>query len=372
MKTKITEMLGIQYPIVGFTPSHEVAAAITRAGGMGVLGAVRFSTIEELEKSLDYMEANTDGKPWGLDIVMPMAYVGNDDMGDLDDMIPPQHKAFVEDLLNRFGVPELPAHVERPEGITAWMHSFARAQVDAALRRPIKLLANALGSPPVDIIEEAHAKGVYVAALAGTAKHAKAHIAAGVDIIVAQGHEAGGHTGEVTTMVLVPDVVDIAEGRPVLAAGGIGSGRQVTAALALGAEGVWMGSYWLTSKEYQLEPHQAGKGYSVVKEKMFAATSSDTVRSRSISGKPARMLRTPWTEAWETKDSPGTLPMPLQGLLVAEAEARARFHQNHDCLGSPVGQIVGRMNEEKPVAQLIEEIMADVRATGERLNALNR
>lgn len=370
MKTKITELLGIEYPIVGFTPSHEVAAAITRAGGMGVLGAVRFSTIEELEESLDYMEANTDGKPWGLDIVMPMGYVGNDDMGDLHEMIPPQHKAFVEDLLQRFGVPELPEGVEKPEGITAWMHSFARAQVDAALRRPIKLLANALGSPPVDIIEEAHAKGVLVAALAGTAKHAKSHIEAGVDIIVAQGHEAGGHTGEVTTMVLVPEVVDIAGDHPVLAAGGIGSGRQVTAALALGAEGVWMGSYWLTSKEFQLEPQQPGKGYSIVKEKMFAATSSDTVRSKTISGKYARMLKTPWTQAWEAKDSPGTLPMPLQGLLVAEAEARIRFHQNYEGLGCPVGQIVGRMNEEKPVAQMIDEIMAEVRATGERLKAL--
>lgn len=367
MKTKITELLGIEYPIIGFTPSHEVAAAITRAGGMGVLGAVRFSNIADLEKSLDYMEANTDGKPWGLDIVMPMAYVGNDNMGDLQEMLPAEHKAFVEDLLERFGVPELPEGVEKPEGITAWMHSFARAQVDAALRRPIKLLANALGSPPKDIIDEAHAKGVYVAALAGTQRHAKSHIDAGVDIIVAQGHEAGGHTGEVTTMVLVPDVVDIAGDRPVLAAGGIGSGRQVAAALALGAEGVWMGSYWLAAKEYQLEPQQPGKGYSIVKEKMFAATSSDTVRSKTISGKFARMLKTPWTEAWNAKDSPGTLPMPLQGLLVAEAEARIRFHQNREGLGSPVGQIVGRMNEEKPVAQMIEEIVAEVREVGERL-----
>lgn len=370
MKTKITELLGIEYPIIGFTPSVEVASAITRAGGMGVLGAVRFNTIEELEEALDYMEANTDGKPWGLDIVMPMKYVGNDDMGDLGDMIPAHHKAFVEDLLQRFGVPQLPEGVEKPTGITAWMHSFARAQVDAALRRPIKLLANALGSPPKDIIDEAHAKGIYVAALAGTAKHAKSHIDVGVDFIVAQGSEAGGHTGEVTTMVLVPEVVDIAGDHPVLAAGGIGSGRQVAAALALGAEGVWMGSYWLGSKEYQMEPKQEGKGYSIVKEKVFAATSSDTVRSKTISGKYARMLRTPWTEAWEAKGSPGTLPMPLQGLLVAEAEARIRYHQNRDCLGTPIGQIVGRMNSEKPVATLIEEIVEEYKQVIARIEKL--
>jgi len=370
MKTRITELLGIEYPIIGFTPSHEVAAAITRAGGMGVLGAVRFSNVEELEESLDYMEANTDGKPWGLDIVMPMQYVGDDNMSNLHEMIPEQHKAFVEDVLQRFGVPELPDDVEKPEGITAWMHSFARAQVEAAFKRPIKLLVNALGAPPKDIVDRAHEHGIYVGALAGTPKHAQAHIDNDVDFIIAQGHEAGGHTGEVTTMVLVPEVVDVAGDRPVLAAGGIGSGRQLAAALALGAEGVWMGSYWLTSKEFQLEPHAPGKGYSIVKDKMFKATSSDTVRSRVISGKPARMLRTPWTEAWEAKDSPGTLPMPLQGLLVAEAEARVRHFQNEECLGSPVGQIVGRMNEEKPVKQLIDEIMEEAYKVQERLQKI--
>ena len=370
MKTRICEMLGIELPLVGFTPSPVVAAAITRAGGMGVLGAVRYTRIEELEEALDYMEANTDGKPWGLDIVMPMAYVGNDKLTDLDSMIPAQHQAFVEDVLKRFGVPELPPEAEKPQGITAWMHSFARAQVDAALRRPIKLLANALGSPPRDIVDEAHAKGVLVAALAGRPEHAKGHVDVGVDIIVAQGHEAGGHTGEVTTMVLVPEVVDAVGDVPVLAAGGIGCGRQVAASLALGAEGVWMGSIWLTSKEYQLEP-QTESGYSVVKEKMFAATSSDTVRSKVISGKPARMLKTPWTQAWEAKGSPGTLPMPLQGLLVAEAEARIRFHQNRECLGSPVGQIVGRMNSEEPVAKIVEDMVAEFRATMQRLNAIS-
>lgn len=368
MKTKITEMLGIELPIVGFTPSPAVAAAITRAGGMGVLGAVRYSNIDDLERDLDFMEANTDGKPWGLDIVMPMGYVGNDDMGDLQTMIPDAHKRFVEDVLQRFGVPELPEGVEKPEGITAWMHSFARAQVDAALRRPIKLLANALGSPPKDIIDEAHEHGVLVAALAGKPKHARAHVDAGVDIVIAQGSEAGGHTGEVTTMVLVPEIVDAVGDTPVLAAGGIGCGRQIAASLALGAEGAWMGSVWLASEEYQLEPKQE-TGYSVVKEKLFEATSSDTVRSRVISGKPARMLKTPWTEAWAAKDSPGTLPMPLQGLLVAEAEARIRFHQNKDCLGTPVGQIVGRMNEEKSVGTLVEEMMSELRETLKKLGS---
>ena len=208
------------------------------------------------------------------------------------------------------------------------------------------------------MIEQAHAAGVLVAALAGKPKHAAAHRAAGVDVVVAQGHEAGGHTGEVTTMVLVPEIVDVVGGAPVLAAGGIGTGRQVAAALALGADGVWMGSAWLTSSEYQVEPQQAS-GYSITQEKLLAATSSDTVRSRVISGKPARMLKTPWTEAWTAEGSPGTLPMPLQGMLVAGAEARIRHHQSRELLGVPVGQIVGTMNAVRPVADIIAGLLAE-------------
>lgn len=368
MKTRICEMLGVEHPIVGFTPSPEVAAAISRAGGFGVLGAIRYTKAEELEEALQWMDANVDGKPYGLDIVMPMKYVGNDDVGDAESMIPEAHRNFVQDILQRFGVPNLPEGTE-PAGITGWMHAFARAQVEIALSHPIRLLANALGSPPVDVIEQAHAKGVLVAALAGKPKHAAAHKASGVDIVVAQGHEAGGHTGEVTTMVLVPEIVDAVGDLPVLAAGGIGTGRQIAAAMSLGAEGAWMGSIWLTTEEYKLEP-PTETGYSVVTEKLLKATSSDTVRSRVISGKPARMLRTPWTEAWEAKDSPGTLPMPLQNFLVADAEARIRKHQVQALLGTPVGQIVGTMNEVRPVAKVIETLVAEFHAAASRVHAI--
>jgi NAD(P)H-dependent flavin oxidoreductase YrpB (nitropropane dioxygenase family) len=369
MRTRICDLLGIELPIVGFTPSPEVAAALSRAGGLGVLGAIRYTAVEELEEALVWMDAHVDGKPYGLDIVMPAKHVGGDDLGALASMVDDRHKQFVEELLTRFGVPRLPPDAPPPAGITAWVHAKARAQIEAALRHPIKLLANALGPPPVDVIQEAHAHGVLVAALAGKAEHARAHKAAGADIVVAQGHEAGGHTGEVTTMVVVPEVVKAVEGLPVLAAGGIGTGQQVAAALALGADGVWMGSVWLTSAEYQLEPAGAA-GYSVVKEKLLAATSSDTVRSRVISGKPARMLRTPWTDAWEAPGSPGTLPMPLQGLLVAEAEARIRFHQSRPLLGTPVGQIVGQMNAVEPVSTIVERLVREFREAAERITAV--
>ena len=368
MRTRMCEMFGIKYPIFGFTPSPEVAAAISRAGGMGVLGAIRYGSEEELEEALQWMDANVDGKPYGLDIVMPQGYVGSDDLSQLDQMISAEHRSFVEDVLQRFGVPKLPEDKESPTGITGWMHTFGRRQVEIALQHPIKLLANALGPPPVDVIEKAHTQGVKVAALAGKAKHAAKHLASGVDIIVAQGHEAGGHTGEVTTMVLVPEVVDRAEGAPVLAAGGIGTGRQIAASLALGADGVWLGSLWLTTEEYRLEPQQES-GYSVVTEKLLQATSSDTVRAKVISGKPARMLKTAWTEAWNAADSPGTLPMPLQGLLVAEAEARIRYHQNRELLGTPVGQIVGQMNEVRSVEAVIADLVEGFEAAAAHVQA---
>lgn len=372
MRTRICELLNVELPIVGFTPSPEVAAAISRAGGFGVLGAIRYTTVEELAAALDWMDAHVAGKPYGLDVVMPAKHEGDADWPALQARIDDRHKQFVEDTLARFGVPPLPPGAPVPTGINAWVHARARAQLEVASRHPIKLLANALGPPPADVIEEAHRRGILVAALAGKAEHARAHKAVGVDIVVAQGHEAGGHTGEITTMVLVPEVVAAVDGLPVLAAGGIGTGAQVAAALALGADGVWLGSIWLTSTEYKLEPpsEASATGYSVVTEKLLAATSSDTVRSRAISGKPARMLRTAWTDAWEASDSPGPLPMPLQGMLVADAEARIRAHQTKPLLGTPVGQIVGQMNAVEPVQVIVERLARQCEEATARLQKL--
>jgi NAD(P)H-dependent flavin oxidoreductase YrpB (nitropropane dioxygenase family) len=219
------------------------------------------------------------------------------------------------------------------------------------------LIANALGSPPKDIVDRAHDAGVKVAALAGKAQHAQRHVNNGVDIVIAQGYEAGGHTGEVATMVLVPEVVDAVAPTPVIAAGGIASGRQIAAAMALGAEAVWCGSVWLTTEEAETHP--------VVKEKFLAATSSDTIRSRSLTGKPARMLRSAWTDEWDREDAPATLPMPLQGALVGEAQLRIARSSHHEGTGAHqlanyfVGQVVGRMNEVRPARQVVLDMMTE-------------
>ena len=251
MQTPICALLGIDHPIVGFTPSEHVAAAISRAGGLGVLGCVRFNDPAELDAVLDWMDDNTGGRPYGVDVVMPARVPAEGAVRDLEELIPPAHRDFVERTLLELGVPPLPDGAPGGEGVIGWLHSVARKHVEVALSHPARLIANALGPPPPDVIAGAHQRGMLVAALAGKAQHARDQVAGGVDIVVAQGYEAGGHTGEIGSMVLIPEIVDAVGDRvPVLAAGGIGCGRQIAAALALGAAGVWMGSAWLLTQEY--------------------------------------------------------------------------------------------------------------------------
>ncbi len=371
MRTPLCDRFGIQYPIFVFTPSEKVAAAVTRAGGMGVLGCVRFNHAEELESVLTWMDDNTDGKPYGVDIVMPAKMPTEGTSVDINKLIPQAHRDFVDKTLAELGVPPLPDEGAGNEGVLGWLHSVARSHVDIALGHRISLIANALGSPPADVLGQAHAAGVPVAALAGTAAHARRHADNGVDIVVAQGYEAGGHTGEIASMVLVPEVVDSVGDTPVLAAGGIGTGRQVAAALALGASGVWMGSAFLTAAEYDLGVRSGARGAdgpSVIQQALLAATSSDTVRRRIYSGKPARLLKSRWTEAWDAQGAPDPLPMPLQNVLVAEAHQRMSQSQDPTAVAMPVGQIVGRMDEIRPAADIIAELVTGFEAASRRLD----
>lgn len=364
MRTPLCDEFGIDYPIFAFTPSEHVAAAVSRAGGLGVLGCVRFNDTEELEKTLSWLDENTDGKPYGVDIVMPMKVPEEVKGLDVSSMIPEEHKHFVDQTLLKLGVPPLPEGEGR-EGVLGWLHSVARSHLDVALQHRPVLIANALGSPPVDVIEKCHEHGVKVAALAGAAKHALSHVANGVDIIVAQGYEAGGHTGEVSSMVLQPDIVDaVGPDVPVLGAGGIGSGRQIAASLALGSQGVWTGSIWLGTEEYR----NLSANHSAWETAFTRATSSDTVRTRIYTGKPARLLKTRWTEAWAEDGAPQPLPMPLQNLLVAEAHSRIVAADDPDVISMPVGQIVGRMNDVRPVAAVMADLVAEFEDTVARLN----
>ena len=312
------------------------------------------------------MDASTGGRPYGIDVVMPARVPAEGAAPDLDRLIPQAHRDFVDQTLLRLGVPPLPDGAQAADGVLGWLHSVARQHVEVALAHPARLIANALGPPPPDVISSAHARGMLVAALAGKAEHARRQAAGGVDIVVAQGYEAGGHTGEIGSMVLIPEIVDAVGGQvPVLAAGGIGCGRQIAAALALGAVGVWMGSAWLVTREYaQMTAAPA------VTQAVLAATSSDTVRSRIYSGKPARLLRNRWTDAWEQPGAPEPLGMPLQNLLVSEAHQRLMRDGRPDVVPMPAGQIVGRLTEVRPVADVMTALVREADQALDRLGGL--
>ena len=369
MRTPICDRLGIEFPIFAFSHCRDVVAAVSRAGGYGVLGALAFSP-EELEIELTWIDEHVDGKPYGVDIVMPAKYVGKGggteaSVESLDALIPAEHKQFVENLLTEHDVPPLPEDLANATPKAAGLNVDAEApgQVEVSLAHGASMLVNALGPPPPEVVEKAHEHGVLVGGLCGSKQHAQRQVAIGVDVIVAQGTEAGGHCGEISTMVLVPEVVDaVGPDVPVLAAGGIGTGRQMAAAMALGAQGVWTGSIWLTVAEADTQP--------IVVEKLLAASSRDTVRSRAMTGKPARQLRSGWTDAWEREDTPDPLPMPLQGLLYNSAGRRITRAQNKELAGFPVGQIVGRMDAVRPARDVIFDMVEEWIETTQRMAAL--
>lgn len=360
MQTRVSDMLGVEFPILAFSHCRDVVAAVTNAGGFGVLGAVAHSP-EQLEIDLAWIEEQVHGRSYGVDLLLPAKYAGADEGGlnrdAITQLLPPAQQQFVDEILARYEVPPLPADADRRTRLDLMRVSPKGYEplLDVAFAHNIRLVASALGAPPPDLVERAHAAGVSVAALAGTVAHAERHKNAGVDVIVAQGTEAGGHTGEIATMVLVPDVVDAVSPTPVLAAGGIASGRQIAAAMALGAEGVWCGSVWLTTEEAETQP--------AVKEKFLSATSRDTIRSRSLTGKPARMLRSAWTDEWEKEDAPPPLAMPLQSALVAEAQTRIARAATKPGSGANqlanyfVGQVVGRMDKIKPARQVVLDMV---------------
>ncbi len=364
MKTPITEMFGIDVPILAFSHCRDVIAAVSKAGGMGVLGAVAHSP-EQLEIDLAWIEAEVGDKPFGVDLIVPAKYAGSDEGGltmeKLRQLIPPSHIEYVDDILRRYDVPPL-AEGERVGGLGAGKDNDAAPMsadsqapnLDIALAHKSAIIVNALGPPPQHMIDRVKEEGRLIGALAGKAQHAERHVNAGVDVIIAQGSEAGGHTGEIGTMVLIPEIVDAVGSTPVLGAGGIGRGRQMAAAMALGAAGVWCGSVWLTTEEAETQP--------VVKEKFLAATSSDTIRSRSRTGKHARQLKSAWTEEWENPETPMPLGMPMQPVLTAEAIRRID-RAAHSSPGAAdlanyfVGQIVGNMNVSKPAAQVVFDMV---------------
>lgn len=376
MKSPICEMLGIDFPLVAFSHCRDVVAAVSRAGGFGVLGATAFSP-PQLERELKWLDDRC-GKGYGVDVLIPenIATKGerNVTISSVADRIPQRHRDFVRDLLKKYEVeiPEPPpgAHREHNESRLNLQEETVIPLLEVAFRHPIRLIANALGVPPRSMLDLGRHHGVPVAALIGAREHAVRQAQAGVDIIIAEGWEAGGHCSEVSTMVLVPDVIRAIKPIrevPVLAAGGIANGRQMAACMAMGAAGVWTGSVWLTTSESDVPP--------ILREKMLAATARDTIRSKCRTGKFSRQLKSAWTEAWEAPQSPGPLPMPYQTIL-SEPALRAALHsaehgneKARELVTYWVGQCVGLTDTVKSSRTVVQEFMEDFAAAIEDMSA---
>jgi len=363
MNTQLCRKLGIDFPLLAFSHCRDVVAAVSRSGGFGVFGASG-CTPEQLEIELTWIDAHSEGRPYGVDLLIPENLAIRTDPGatqrDIAAQVPQPHRTFVNDLLRRHDIDPTSGAQERenPDRPPSYQYETGENLMDVAFRHPIRLIANALGVPPASMLDRARRHAIPCAALVGAREHADRQVAAGVDIIVAQGTEAGGHCGEVSTLVLVPEVIKAVQGKvPVLAAGGIMTGRQMAACMAMGAAGAWTGSVWLATTESETSP--------IFRAKMVAARSRDTIRSRGRTGKPARQLRSAWTDAWDAPESPGALPMPLQGIISEPAMARINRAAE---TGNPrarelvtyfVGQGVGLIEDIPTCRQVVAAFMAE-------------
>jgi NAD(P)H-dependent flavin oxidoreductase YrpB (nitropropane dioxygenase family) len=374
MKSPVCEMLGIEFPLFAFSHCRDVVAAVSRAGGFGVLGATGH-TPQSVHTELQWIDDHVGGKPYGIDILVPenMATAGERGVtyNSLKTRIPEEHREFARNLLSNAGV-TLEEFQSSDDRAQPFDPELALRTLEAAFQHPIKLIANALGVPPPAMIEMGKQHGVPVAALVGAKEHAIRQVNAGVDILVVQGTEAGGHCGEVTTMVLIPEVLKAIKPIrevPVLAAGGIMNGRQMAACMAMGAAGVWTGSVWLATNESETS--------EIFREKMIEASSRDAVRVKTRTGKPARQLRSAWTEAWErSPDSPGALPMPLMSLVSenalrsAQRAAEGGNKKARDLVTYFVGQGVGLIDSVRSTGQVVQEFKQEFLEAVEHMNAL--
>lgn len=373
MRTPFCDEVGIEAPIFAFTHCRDVVVAVSKAGGLGVLG-VGFMDVGQLREELDWIDAHIGDRPYGVDVVIPQNYVGRDEQGlteqELEDklwaMVPNEHLALAEKLLKEHGVPPWP-ETGRPK-IFGWTRQTVMPCLEEALTRPkCRLIANALGTPPADIIRQVKDSGRLIGALCGKSKQAIQHRDAGLDFVVAQGTEGGGHTGEIGSMVLWPDIIDSVSPLPVLAAGGIGNGRQMLAAMAMGAAGVWTGSLWLTVEEAHAQPAQ--------KESFLKAGVDDTVRTKAWTGKPARVLRNHWTDSWDDRDTLQPLPMPLHGLVTADAMRRTETYagagRTQDVAMNICGQVIGQINQVESCKSVVYRLIDEYLAALEQVTSLS-
>lgn len=350
LATTVCSMVGSRDAVFAFSHSVAVTAAVSRCGGFGVYGATR-RTPDEIRTELRQIRALAGDVPIGVNLVLPPGMPEENDAAALEAGLPEGHKAFVKSIYDKFQVPAPKRRGMRTRFLRS--NEIAQEQMRAVLESDVQLVACGIGAPP-DFVERCKRSGKRIVALCGAPKHARRAIDAGADILVAQGHDSGAHTGPIGTFSLVPQVVEVAGEIPVLAAGGVMTGRHVAASLALGAQGVWMGSVWLASEEYAIHPTHL--------KKLIAAGAEDTVITRSESGKPFRQLRSAWSEAWAAPDAPRPLAMPFQDVLVGDLLTAIEDHQVEPLMHYAVGQGVAWIRERRSVAEIYAELLEQTRA----------
>lgn len=360
LTTPVCRRLGIARPIFGFAHSVAAVAAVSRAGGLGVYGATR-DTPDEIRENLRLLRRLAGDAPIGVDLVLPRGMPARNDRAAIEAELPQAHRDFVAGLGYKYGVPPatrpgLRSRFVRSDEVTA-------AQVEAVLESDVDLFACGIGVPP-ELVARAKALGKTTLALVGAPHHARQALAAGVDILVAQGHDAGAHTGPIGTFSLVPQIVDIAGNVPVLAAGGVATGRHLVAALAMGAQGVWMGTAWLVTEEHDVS--------ATLLAKLLAAGSDDTVISRADSGKTLRQLRSAWSDEWAVPGAPRPLGMPYQDILVGDFLGAIEEHDVQKLAHTPAGQSIAYMTERTTVSAVMDGMMRDARDALDKLASLTR
>jgi NAD(P)H-dependent flavin oxidoreductase YrpB (nitropropane dioxygenase family) len=372
LRTRLCEEYGCEVPIVAFAHTKDVVAAVTNAGGIGVLGGAggerRRSqitppyTAEQFRADIRWIKDRVGGRPFGCDLVLPASIVeGNRE--DLEAMIPQEHRDFVDRLHSENSIPYPKRMVDESlpdfEALTN-----SRAKLEVLFEEHVPIFASGLGSPAF-ILERAHAEGVKVWGLIGRPRQAAREIEAGVDLIIAQGYDSGGHSGSIGTFSLVPQIVELAQATqtPVLAAGGVCTGKHLAAALAMGAAGVWTGTIWLATHESETE--------MFLKHRLIEAQLEDVVQSRATSGKPIRQLKSRWSDVWSQPDAPQPLQMPLQGMLVRGIQTGIREGQLQDWMTTPAGQSVAGVRELKPAAEVLYDIVEEAQEMLERLAGIS-
>ncbi|WP_373089723.1 NAD(P)H-dependent flavin oxidoreductase [Sneathiella sp.] len=350
LHSPICEKMGIQYPIFGLAHNIDVMVALGRAGGYPVFGAAR-SMPEEIIEEARIMKEELGDLPFGIDLMLPTSVGDNTDRRASHAGLPREHKEFVGKLADKYNVP----HATKPTFFSSHIRSqqLFEEQLAATLESAAHSFASAVGMP-AEMIKRAKDFGKVTISLVGTPRHAQKAKDAGVDVIVAQGYDAGGHTGPIGTFSLIPQVVDVAGDIPVLAAGGIGDGRHVAASFALGAQGVWLGTAWLTSKEHALS--------EALTNKLLKADSLDTEISLSHSGKPCRLVKSSWSEEWNRPGAPTPLAMPYQQVLTADIIAGINEHEIEPLIYEATGQSIAWFNKIQTIQEIMDRLLFETDA----------